>query len=285
MEDNKKVSIFGENHIRREWHEGQWFFSIVDVIDVLTESKSPRIYWGKLKEREPQLLTICQQLKLASKDGKKYQTDCANTEGVFRIVMSVPSPKAEPFKLWLAQVGREKLEEYENPEIGFERLKELYLAKGYSDEWIERRLKSIGVRKELTDEWQGRGVKEGLEYSILTAEIAKATFGLKPSEHAKLKGLEKENLRDHMTTLELIFTMLGEESTRRIAVRDDAQGFNENHEAAQKGGYATGSALERYETISGEKVVSPDNFLKQIENAERKGRVEGLPEGEDPKQD
>lgn len=285
MEDNKKVSIFGENQIRREWHEGQWFFSIVDVIDVLTESKSPRIYWGKLKEREPQLLTICQQLKLASKDGKKYQTDCANTEGVFRIVMSVPSPKAEPFKLWLAQVGREKLEEYENPEIGFERLKEMYLAKGYSDEWIERRLKSIGVRKELTDEWQGRGVKEGLEYSILTAEIAKATFGLKPSEHAKLKGLEKENLRDHMTTLELIFTMLGEESTRRIAVRDDAQGFNENHEAAQKGGYATGSALERYETISGEKVVSSENFLQQIENAERKGRVEGLPEGEDPKQD
>jgi DNA-damage-inducible protein D len=283
MEDNKQVSIFEENHIRREWHDGQWFFSIVDVIDVLTESKSPRIYWGKLKEREPQLLTICQQLKLTSKDGKKYKTDCANTEGVLRIVMSVPSPKAEPFKLWLAQVGREKLEEYENPEIGFERLKEIYLAKGYSDEWIERRLKSISVRKELTDEWQGRGVKEGLEYSILTAEIAKATFGLKPSEHAKLKGLEKENLRDHMTTLELIFTMLGEESTRRIAVRDDAQGFNENHEAAQKGGYATGSALERYETISGEKVVSPENFLKQIEDAQGKGRVEGLPEGEDLK--
>jgi DNA-damage-inducible protein D len=281
MEDNKQVGIFEENHIRREWHDGQWFFSIVDVIDVLTESKSPRIYWGKLKEREPQLLTICQQLKLTSKDGKKYKTDCANTEGVLRIVMSVPSPKAEPFKLWLAQVGREKLEEYENPEIGFERLKEIYLAKGYSDEWIERRLKSISVRKELTDEWQGRGVKEGLEYSILTAEIAKATFGLKPSEHAKLKGLEKENLRDHMTTLELIFTMLGEESTRRIAVRDDAQGFNENHEAAQKGGYATGSALERYETISGEKVVSPENFLKQIEDAQGKGRGEGLREGED----
>jgi DNA-damage-inducible protein D len=279
MEDNKKVGIFEENNIRREWHDGQWFFSIVDVIDVLTESKSPRIYWGKLKEREPQLLTICQQLKLTSKDGKKYKTDCANTEGVLRIVMSVPSPKAEPFKLWLAQVGREKLEEYENPEIGFERLKEIYLAKGYSDEWIEGRLKSISVRKELTDEWQGRGVKEGLEYSILTAEIAKATFGLKPSEHAKLKGLEKENLRDHMTTLELIFTMLGEESTRRIAVRDDAQGFNENHEAAQKGGYATGSALERYEKISGESVVSSENFLKQIEDAQ--GRGEGLPMGED----
>jgi DNA-damage-inducible protein D len=281
MEDNKQVGIFEENYIRREWHDGQWFFSIVDVIDVLTESKSPRIYWGKLKEREPQLLTICQQLKLTSKDGKKYKTDCANTEGVLRIVMSVPSPKAEPFKLWLAQVGREKLEEYENPEIGFERLKEIYLAKGYSDEWIEGRLKSISVRKELTDEWQGRGVKEGLEYSILTAEIAKATFGLKPSEHAKLKGLEKENLRDHMTTLELIFTMLGEESTRRIAVRDDAQGFNENHEAAQKGGYATGSALERYEKISGESVVSSENFLKQIEDAQGKGRGEGLPMEED----
>jgi DNA-damage-inducible protein D len=285
MEGNNKVGIFEENYIRREWYDEQWFFSVVDVINVLTDSKSPRIYWGKLKEREPQLLTICQQLKLVSNDGKRYKTDCANTEGVLRIVMSVPSPKAEPFKLWLAQVGREKLEEYDNPEIGFERLKEIYLAKGYSDEWIESRLKSISVRKELTDEWQGRGVKEGLEYAILTAEIAKATFGLKPSEHAKLKGLEKENLRDHMTTLELIFTMLGEESTRRVAVRDDAQGFNENHEAAQKGGYAAGSALEIYETRSGEKVVSSENFLKQIEAAQEKSRVEGLPEGKDLKRD
>ena len=184
--------------------------------------------------------------------------------------MSVPSPKVEPLKLWLAQVGKERIEEIENPELAVERARDIYKAKGYSDVWIERRLKSIEVRKELTDEWKGRGVKEGQEYAILTAEMAKATFGVTPSEHKKLKSLDKENLRDHMTNLELIFTMLGEDVTRRVAVTKDAIGFNENLDAAQKGGQAAGEARERVEAVSGEKVVSTDNFLAQIEAAEQK---------------
>jgi DNA-damage-inducible protein D len=271
MEQDSTVSLFEQKHIRRIWHDEQWYFSIVDIIEALTDSPIPRTYWSKLKakiNKESKLNPIWVQLKMLASDGKNYKTDCANTEGVLRIVMSVSSPKAEPFKLWLAQVGRERIEEYENPEIGFERLKEIYAAKGYSEEWIERRLKSISVRKELTDEWKGRGVKQGLEYSILTAEIAKATFGLKPNEHAKLKGLDKENLRDHMTTLELIFTMLGEESTRRMAVKDNSQGFEENYDAALKGGNAAGGALKRYESLSGESVVSSENFLNQIKEAE-----------------
>ncbi len=273
MEQDNTVSLFEQKHIRRVWHDDRWYFSIVDVIEALTNSPIPRTYWSKLKakiNKESELNPIWVQLKLLASDGKNYKTDCANTEGVLRILMSVPSPKAEPFRLWLARVGREKMEEYENPEIGFERLKEIYAVKGYSEEWIERRLKSIGVRKELTDEWKGRGVKQGLEYSILTAEIAKATFGLKPTAHAKLKGLEKENLRDHMTTLELIFTMLGEESTRSMAVKTDAQGFEENREAALRGGTAAGGALKRYEALSGESVVSSENFLNQIKEAETK---------------
>ena len=273
MEQNNQINLFEQKPIRKIWHNEQWYFSIVDVIEVLTNATQPRTYWAKLKKKiadESQLLPIWQQLKLKSDDGKTYKTDCANTEGVLRIVMAIPSPKAEPFKLWLAQAGREKIEEYENPEIGIDRLKEIYVAKGYSDEWIERRLKSISVRKELTNEWKGRGVQEGQEYSILTSEIAKATFGLKPTEHAKLKGLEKENLRDHMTTLELIFTMLGEETTRRMAVKENAIGFEDNHDVAKKGGNATGAALKKYEKVSGEKVVSSESFKKQIKDAENK---------------
>ena len=214
--------VFDNKPIRRIEHEGDIYFSVIDIIGVLTDSIVPRNYWATLKKREPQLLTVCQQLKIASTDGKQRATDCANTEGVFRILMSVPSPKAEPFKLWLAQVGRQTLVETENPEVGIDRLTALYRAKGYNNEWIERRLKSIDVRKELTDEWKQRDVKEGQEFSILTATIAKGTFGLNPSEHSKLKGLEKENLRDHMSELELIFTMLSESATRSIAIRDDA---------------------------------------------------------------
>ena len=194
-------------------------------------------------------------------NGKNYPTDCTNTEGVFRILMSIPSPKAEPFKLWLAQVGRQTLVEIENPEVGIDRLTAIYQAKGYNKEWIERRLKSIDVRKELTDEWKQRDVKEGQEFSILTATIANGTFGLNPSEHSKLKGLEKENLRDHMSELELIFTMLSESATRSIAIRDDAQGFNENLDAAQKAGSATGDARRNFENNAGLKVVTGDNFL------------------------
>ena len=183
--------------------------------------------------------------------------------------MSVPSPKAEPLKLWLAQVGRERIEETENPELGMERIRELYRAKGYADEWIERRMQSIETRKQLTEEWKNRGVKEGQEYAILTAEIAKATFGLTPSEHGKLKGLEKQNLRDHMTPLELIFTALGEEVTRSIAVAEDAKGFEENRDAALQGGKLAGDARERVERDQRVKVVSSQNYLNQIEQAEK----------------
>jgi DNA-damage-inducible protein D len=253
---------FQENTVRRVEHEGEWYFSIVDIIGILLpESPNHKTYWYVLKKREPQLLTVCKKLKLKGEDGKNYPSDCANTEGVFRIIMSVPSPKAEPFKLWLAQVGKQALDEAENPEILTAKQAEIYRAKGYPDEWITSRIKSIEIRQELTDEWKKRGVTEGSEYATLTAEIAKATFGLTPSEHSNLKGLERQNLRDHMTNLELIFTMLGEESTRSVAVSEDAQGFNENHDAARKGGDIAGNARRYYEKKTGNKVVTTTNFL------------------------
>lgn len=261
MDSKTDLLPFEGKEIRKIWYDEQWYFSVVDVIEILAESQNPQSYWGQLKKREPHLLTICQKVKLKGRDGKNYPSDCANTEGVLRLVMSVPSPKAEPLKLWLAQVGTERIQETENPEISIDRLTELYRAKGYDDNWISTRLKTIGIRKELTDEWQKRGVKENSEYAILTAEIAKATFGLTPSEHAKLKGLEKQNLRDHMTNLELVFTALGEEVTRQLAIRDDAQGFLQNQDAAMQGGTFAGNARERLETEKGLKVVSSDNFL------------------------
>jgi DNA-damage-inducible protein D len=256
-----ELAIFENRPIRSVEHEGEMYFSIVDIIGVLTDSPIPRNYWNLLKKRESQLHTICMQLKLPSADGKNYKTDCANTEGVLRIVMSIPSPKAEPLKLWLAQTGKQAIDEAQDPELLTERQAELYRAKGYTEEWIGRRVQTIETRKELTDEWKNRGVKEGQEYSILTATIAKGTFGLNPSEHSKLKGLERQNLRDHMTPIELILTSLSEEVTRIVTVREDAQGFNENLDAATKGGEAGRTARENVERITGEKVVSSDNFL------------------------
>ena len=275
MNQDNKIILFQEQQIRRIWQDEQWYYAVVDVLEVLTDSTNPRDYWYRLKKRELenaeiQLSTICRQLKIESSDGRKYAIDCANNEALLRIIMSVPSPKAEPFKLWLAQVGSERIAEIEDPEIGFDRIRETYLLKGYSKEWIETRLKSIDIRKQLTDEWRLRGVNEGQEYAILTAEISKATFGLTPSEYKDLKNLKKENLRDHMTNLELIFTMLGEEATRRVAITDEAQGFIDNHAAAQKGGNAAGNARENFERTSGEKVVTEDNFLKQIETSQNK---------------
>jgi DNA-damage-inducible protein D len=260
MMDNQ-LAVFDNKPIRSILHEGEMYYSIVDVIAVLTDSPNPRNYWNVLKRKEKQLYTICVQLKLMANDGKMRPTDCANTEGVLRIIMSIPSPKAEPLKLWLAQTGKQAIDETENPELGIERMKAIYKAKGHTDEWIKNRLQSIETRKLLTDEWQQRGVKEGQEYSILTAVIAKGTFGLTPSEHKDVKGLAQQNLRDHMTPLELIFTALSEETTRQLAIREDAQGFNENHDAAQKGGDVTGDALKRYEQKSGLEVVSTENFL------------------------
>ncbi len=201
---DNQLAIFEQKPIRRIEHEGDIWFSIVDIIEALTGSASPRKYWTKLKERDSQLETICLRFKMTAEDGKQRLTDCATTEGVFRILMSVPSPKVEPLKLWLAEQGKRAIDEAENPELLTERQAELYRAKGYTEEWIRRRMQTIETRQELTDEWKTRGVKENQEYSILTATIAKGTFGFNPSEHSKLKGLARQNLRDHMTPLELI---------------------------------------------------------------------------------
>ena len=258
-----QLKVFENKAIRSIAHNGDMYFSIVDIIEILTDSPNPSRYWTNLKSREKELYPIWVKFKFLAPDGKMRPTDCANTQGVLRIIMSVPSPKAEPFKLWLADVGKQAIVETENPELGFERMVELYKAKGRTDEWIKRRVQSIETRKELTDEWKNRGVKEGQDYAILTATIANGTFGLTPSEHKKLKGLEKPSheLRDHMTPMELILTALGEEVTRTVATEENAQGFNENHDAAVKGGKAGGMARKNVETITGKKVVSSDNFL------------------------
>ncbi len=274
MAENKIV-VFQEKNVRRTFYNDEWYFSIIDIIEVLTDATIPRRYWSDLKkklEKEgfTELYEKIVQLKLTALDGKIRATDCANTATMLRLIQSIPSPKAEPFKMWLSQVGYERIQEIENPEIGIERIRELYKAKGYSNEWIETRLKSIDIRRQLTDEWKARGVQENTEYSILTAEISKATFGLSPSEYKDLKGLQRENLRDHMTNLELIFTMLGEEATRQIAVDRDAKGFPENHDAAQLGGKSAGSARKNFEKTSGKKVISEQNFkhLKEKDSTE-----------------
>ena len=262
--------VFQEKAIRRTWYEDEWWFSIVDVCGVLTDSRDAGAYWRKLKQRlaaeSNEVVTFCHGLKLEAPDGKQRVTDCANTEGLFRIIQSIPSPKAEPFKRWLAQVGYERVKEIENPELASARARALYQAKGYPQAWIEKRLRSIAVRGELTDEWKARGVEEGKEYAILTAEIARATFGVMPGAHQRLNGLDKvktgNNLRDHMTDLELIFTMLGEASTTEIARRKDAQGFDDNRHAAKEGGTIAGNARKDLEAKSGSPVVSRANFLE-----------------------
>lgn len=244
MPDQGRVILFQEQAIRRSWHENAWWFSVVDVCAVLTGSVDAGAYWRKLKQRlvaeSGQPVTFCHGLKLTAADGRQRVTDCANTEGLFRIIQSIPSPKAEPFKRWLAQVGYERVQEIENPELASSRARTLYQAKGYPKDWIEKRLRSMAVRDELTDEWKARGVQEGKEYAILTAEIVRATFGVTPGAHKQLKGLGTvktgNNLRDHMTDLELIFTMLGEAGTTEIARKLDAQGFDPNRRAARQGG-------------------------------------------------
>jgi DNA-damage-inducible protein D len=263
---------FEGKEIRKLLHNEEWYFNVVDIIAILTDSENPRNYWAQTKKRLAekegaiQSVTNCHRLKFKGTDGRFRSMDAANTEGVFRIIMSVPSPKAEPLKLWLAQEGKRAIDEAENPELLTERQAELYKAKGYPDEWIKRRVQSIETRKMLTDEWKNRGVKEGEEYSILTATIAKGTFGVTPSEHSKIKGLARQNLRDHMTPLELVFTALSEEVTRSIAVKDDAQGFNENQEAAAYGGSIAADARQRLERERGLKVVSSENFLGLKDN-------------------
>lgn len=260
------IVVFNDTKIRRTLHNDEWWFAIIDIVAVLTESANPRDYWYKMKirvteEDKAELSTLCRQFKLVAPDGKMRSTDCANTEGIFRLIQSIPSPKAEPFKRWLAQVGYERVKEIENPELASQRARAIYKAKGYSDTWIEKRMRGIQIRDELTDEWKNRGVTASKDFSILTAEICKATFGVTPTEYKNLKALNKENLRDHMTDLELIFTMLGEASTTAIARTQDAQGFIQNKDAAQRGGAIAGIARNKLELETGEKVVTEENYL------------------------
>jgi hypothetical protein len=259
--------VFGGKNIRRTIHNDEWWFSVIDVIQALSDSKNARRYWSDLKtnlsdkEGFSEVYEKIVQLKLEAPDGKRRETDCANTEGLFRIVQSIPSPKAESFKRWLAKVGYERIQEIEDPELAQKRMKAIYKAKGYSDSWIEKRIRGIAIREDLTGQWNKTGVKGEKEYAILTSEISKAAFGVTPSEHKALKGLRRENLRDHMTDLELIFTMLGEASTTEIAKNTDANGFKENKTAAKKGGKIAGDARKKLEIETGKKVVSSENYL------------------------
>jgi DNA-damage-inducible protein D len=269
--------LFEEKQVRRVWDEStqKWLFSVVDVVSILTNSVDPTAYWRKLKERLKkegnETVTNCHGLKMRAPDGKMRLTDVGDAEQLLRLIQSIPSPKAEPFKRWLAKVGYERLEEIENPELATKRIREIYQLKGYSDQWIEKRMRGIAVRDELTEEWKKRGVKEKREYAILTAEISKASFGMTPTEYKNFKNLNKpnENLRDHMTDLELIFTMLGEASTTEIARKKDAQGFNPNKQAAIEGGTIAGNARKELEQKSGRRILTKKNYKELPENSQR----------------
>jgi DNA-damage-inducible protein D len=266
--DGAKISLFKGRKIRKTLHNGEWWFSVVDVVGALTDSVNPRDYWFKMKIRVKEedgleLSTICRQFKLMAFDGKMRETDCANTEGIFRIIQSIPSPKAEPFKRWLAKVGYERVQEVENPELATKRTRMLYKLKGYSDEWIENRMRGIAIREELTDEWKKRGAEKYRDYEILTAEISKATFGVTPSEYKKLKGLKRENLRDHMDDFELIFSMLGERATTEIHRTENSKGIVKLRSDAKAGGDIAGGARKKLEKRLGRSVVTKNHFLKK----------------------
>ena len=285
---DKDLQLFENRHIRHEWDAAteEWLFSIVDVVGVLTDQPTQRSasnYWRKLKQRMKeegnQLVTDCHQLKLKAEDGKKYSTDVGNTELILRIVQSVPSPKAEPFKMWLARVGSERIDETIDPELTIERALETYLKKGYSREWINQRLQAIQVRKELTDEWDDRGIQKGVEYAILTDEISKAWSGMTTRQYKNLKRLSKENLRDNMTTLELVLNMLAEASTTELAKVQDAQGLIENKRVAKQGGNIAGEARKNLEAQTGRPVITSNNatdFSNLITNL-----IEGVGDGDD----
>jgi DNA-damage-inducible protein D len=268
------IAIFNGKSIRRKLVNDKWFFSIVDIISILSESSRPRKYWADLKkkliEEGSELSAKIGQLKLKSGDEKEYLTDCADTEGIFRIIQSIPSKKAEPFKRWLAKVGYERIQEIENPELAQERMKNIYEKKGYSKEWVDKRIRGIAIRQNLTDEWGNRGIKEKIDYAILTNEIAKATFGVSIEEHKKLKKLSRENLRDHMDELELIFSMLGEKVTTEITINKDLEGFNECAVAARQGGEVAGNARKEAEKKIGRSVISEDNYFDEEEKEKMK---------------
>jgi DNA-damage-inducible protein D len=267
MNDNEinKVALFKGKKIRKSVYKNEWWFSVVDVCGALTNSLDAGAYWRKLKQRlideESEVVTFCHGLKIEASDGKKYETDCANTEGVFRIIQSIPSSKAEPFKRWLAKVGYERVQEIEDPELATKRTRMLYKLKGYSESWIEKRMRGIAIREELTDEWQKRGAKVQKDYEILTSEISKATFGVTPSEYKKLKGLAKENLRDHMDDFELIFTMLGERSTTEIHRVENSKGVPKLKHDAKRGGKIAGIARQELEKEIKRPVVTKTNYL------------------------
>ncbi len=274
MPPNKKLAIFEDKTIRREWdaEKEMWYFSVIDIIAVLTgqtDFKKAQSYWTTLKSRLKQegneSVTKCDKLKLQSADGKYYKTDVADTEVILRLIQSIPSPKAEPFKLWLARVGYERLEETADPELAINRALKTYLQKGYSPQWINQRLKSIEIRKALTDEWTTRGVKEGLEFAILTDEISMAWAGLTTKEYKQLKDLKKENLRDHMTNLELVLNMLAETATTEISQKHQPRDFNENKKVAREGGAIAGNARQQIEDKTGKKVVSGKNAKLLLE--------------------
>ena len=264
-----KIAIFRKKEVRKTIHNNEWWFVVEDVVSALADSKDPKQYINKMRKRDPQLsegwVQFVHTLSIETTGGPQ-KMNCATTEGIFRLIQSIPSPKAEPFKRWLARVGYERVQEIEDPELGTKRTRALYKAKGYSDGWIEKRVRGIAIREELADEWKKRGVKEDAEYAILTAEISKATFGLTPSEYKKLKGLKRENLRDHMNDLEQIFSMLGEAATTEITRNEDAQGFLENQDAAQEGGDVAGKARRDLESRTGKRVVSRQNYLQQPED-------------------
>lgn len=272
MTKETAIKLFEQRQIRSIWsdEEEKWFFSIVDVVGVLSDSENPNNYWkvlkNRLKKEGSQLVTDCNQLKMESRDGKFYKTDVADTEQIFRLIQSIPSKKAEPFKLWLAQVGRERIDEIEDPELGFDRLMETYLKKGYSKEWVNQRLKSIEVRKELTDEWDKRGVKKGGEYAILTDEITKAWSGLSVKEYKNHKSLKKENLRDNMSNLELVLNMLAEATTTEISKEKKPKNFAENKKIANQGGTIAGNTRKEIEEKTGKKVVNKLNAIDYLEN-------------------
>ena len=273
MDKETAIKLFEDKRVRVLWDEDleKWFFSIIDVVGVLSESDNPRKYWSVLKTRlkaeGSQLATNCSQLKMKAEDGKMRLTDIADTEEILRLIQSIPSPKAEPFKMWLAKVGSERIEETADPELAIERALETYLRKGYSKEWIDQRIKTIEVRKELTDEWDSRGVQKGVEYAILTDEITKAWAGLSTKEYKNLKGLKKENLRDNMTNLELVLNMLAEASTTEISKEKQPETFEENKTVAHQGGMVANVAKKQLEETTGKKVVTGKN-AKEIEKIE-----------------
>ncbi|MBU0470965.1 MAG: Bro-N domain-containing protein [Nanoarchaeota archaeon] len=280
VEESKKgLIVFQDKKVRRLWLDNEWFYSVVDIVQVLTDSPTPRQYWGKVKDREfiqLELSPIWVQLKMPAEDGKLRYTDCVNTKNAFRLIQSILSKKAEPFKQWLAQLAKERIEEIENPEIAQDRVKEYYELKGYPKEWIDKRLRGIAIRQDLTEEWKNRGIEEESDFAILTNEISKATFGKTVGEYKQFKGLKKsnQNLRDHLTDWELIFTMLGEKATTDITRTRDAQGFNESKQAAKRGGQIAQNARRELEQETGELVVSKENYLYLTEQKKKKKQIE-----------